>query len=94
MNPDTDPWIRNARKEGGMSPRYADRGRRPRARFLTALAYAIAFVVATKLEVGGQVNPVATLLAAPPVPSATAESPPPLLMYDVRLALDQMERQA
>ena len=72
----------------------ANRGRRSRAGLLTALAYAVAFVIATKLEASGQANPVAALPAALPVPPAAAESPPPLLMYDVRLALDQMERQA
>jgi hypothetical protein len=77
-----------------MSRWYANRGRRSRARLLTALTYTIAFVVATKLEASGQTNPVAALPAATLAPSATAESPPPLLMYDVRLALDQMERQA
>jgi hypothetical protein len=76
-----------------MSRWYINRERRRLAKLLAAFAIATALVAITRLGVGGQVSPFATLPAHPPASSATPESQPPLLVYNVRFALDQMERQ-
>ena len=82
---DIDPWLHNdglAYPSGEPEPDW----------LRTALALIIALLLAW-LAISGQFDPApgATAVAAPA--TATPDADPPLLMYDVRLALDQMSRQ-
>jgi hypothetical protein len=67
--------------------------RRHHARLLVALAIAAAALTAARIGVGGQTDLTINQSAMPPPQPAIAEPQPPLLMYDVRRALEQMERQ-
>jgi hypothetical protein len=75
-----------------MSRWYANRGRRHPARLLAAFALAVASAGVAPIGASDRANPVAALPVPSPAPAATPETGSPLLMYDVRLALEQMER--
>lgn len=71
----------------------SDRERRTPALLSAALAATVALAVVARLVAGDHTGQPASQPATPPPPSVAAESEPPMLMYDVRLALDLMSGQ-